>query len=120
MKVRIALQPIAAVVLAVRAGLRDARACRPAYFWAMVLHPLRRGTLAREGWDDIAKVFVIALGIDGIYQLAVLRWLYPGEAVVVAVTLALLPYALIRGLTNRAVRPWLGRFPARPGADLGR
>jgi len=44
--------------------------------------------------------------MDIIYQLIVQRWIYPGETVVIAVVLAILPYLLIRGPVNRIARRW--------------
>jgi hypothetical protein len=52
----------------------------------------------------VAKVFIMAVVIDFIYQLIVFRWFYPGQAVIVAVVLAIVPFLLIRGPVNRIVR----------------
>jgi hypothetical protein len=104
MSFRLVLQPAVAVILAIRAGVRDARDGRPAYFWTILTNPDDRRDLLREGWKAIAKVFVAAVVIDVVYQLVVLRWVYPGEALLVAFLLACVPYLLIRGLVNRLVR----------------
>jgi len=42
--------------------------------------------------------------MDAIYQFLVLRWFYPGEALVTAFVLAVLPYLLIRGPAARIAR----------------
>jgi hypothetical protein len=55
---------------------------------------------------DVGKVFVAALVIDLIYEIVVFRWIYPGQALIVAVVLAMLPYPLIRGLLNRKMQLW--------------
>jgi hypothetical protein len=49
----------------------------------------------------VGKIFIIAIVLDGIYQYMVLGWFYPGEALVVAFVLALVPYLLLRGPVNR-------------------
>jgi hypothetical protein len=122
MTFRLVLQPIAAAILAMRAGVRDARGGRRAYFWAMLRHPHERRELLREGWKDVAKVFTMAIVIDAVYQVVVLRWLYPGEALIVAAVLAILPYLVIRGLVSRIMRAWHGgaRAPGLPGLDSHR
>jgi hypothetical protein len=97
---RLLLQPLVAIVLAIRAGLEDARTGRPPYFWAIVTHPDHRRDLLREGWKAVAKVFVIAALIDAVYQVMVFRWVYPGELLFVAFLLACVPYLLIRGPAN--------------------
>jgi hypothetical protein len=97
---RLLLQPLVAMVLAIRAGLEDARTGRPPYFWAIATHPEHRRALLREGWKAVAKVFVIAVIIDAVYQVMVFRWVYPGELLIVAFLLACVPYLLIRGPAN--------------------
>jgi hypothetical protein len=106
---RLILQPLVAGSLAVRAGLQDARAGRPAYFWAMLTDSQRRSDLLHEGWKAIAKVFVLAFVIDVVYQLIVGRWVYPGEALIVAILLAFVPYLLLRGPVARIARSAMRR-----------
>jgi hypothetical protein len=55
---------------------------------------------------DTAKVFVIAVILDFLYQLSVQRGVYTLELFFTAVTLALVPYALLRGPVNR-VATWV-------------
>jgi hypothetical protein len=50
--------------------------------------------------------------MDAIYQFLVLRWFYPGEALVTAFVLAVLPYLLIRGPAARIARHWNRRDAA--------
>jgi len=47
--------------------------------------------------------------MDAISQLIVLRTFYPAEAASVALLLALLPYALLRGPIARVARHWVAR-----------
>jgi hypothetical protein len=44
--------------------------------------------------------------MDIIYQWIVQRWIYPGEVVIVAILLAMVPYLLIRGPVTRIARHW--------------
>jgi hypothetical protein len=113
MSLRLVLQPMMAAILAVRAGLRDARAGRPFYIWAVVRHPLHRADLLREGWRDVGKVFVVAVVIDIVYQWIVFRWIHPVGLLIVAFFLACVPYLLIRGPVNRLMR---SRLAARRAA----
>jgi hypothetical protein len=98
---RLALQPLVATVLAVRAGMDDARAGRPAYFWTVLTDGTSRRELLHEGWKAVAKIFSLAIVIDTAYQLLVFRWVYPGELLIVAFLLACVPYLLMRGPVNR-------------------
>jgi hypothetical protein len=73
-----------AALLAFRAGLKDAREDRPPYFWTVLTDPQQRVDLVREGWASIARVFVLAMIMDVIYQLIVLRFVYLLETLIVA------------------------------------
>ena len=101
---RLILQPLVASFFAVRAALQDAREGKTGYFWAVITHKDERRELLREGWSSVAKIFVMAMIIDAIYQLIVQRWIYPLEIFIVAFLLAVVPYVLIRGPVNRLVR----------------
>jgi hypothetical protein len=105
---RFIVQPSVAVAFAIRAGLRDARKNRPPYLWALFTNPAHRRDLLREGWRDIRNVFILAVVLDAIYVLVVHRWVYPGQTLLVAVVLAIVPYVLIRGPVARLIY-WLRR-----------
>jgi hypothetical protein len=114
---RLVLQPIVASSFAVRDALADAREGKAGYFWAVMTHKGSRRDLIREGWTSVAKIFVMAMIIDAIYQLIVQRWIYPGEILIVAFLLAVVPYVLIRGPFNRFVRRFVKRSANTPGSS---
>lgn len=103
MNFRLALQPLMAVVLAIRDGTRDAHRANAPYLRELLVDPNRRRHLIANGLKSIGKVFIVALILDGVYQYIELRWFYPGEAVSIAVLLALVPYILLRGPVSRLV-----------------
>lgn len=106
MTFRLILQPTMAALLALRGGLKDARAGQTPYLWNVFTDPVNRADLLREGWKAIARVFLLAVTMDVIYQWIVFGWIYPGEALLVAILLAVVPYVLIRGPANRIARQW--------------
>ena len=101
MNIRLVIQPLIAGFLAIRAGLRDARAGNPPYFWALAFDPEHRHELLRQGWKDIAKIFVAALVLDLIYQVIALHEIRFGQALPVAILLAVIPYLLLRAPVTR-------------------
>jgi hypothetical protein len=109
---RLVLQPIMASILAIIDGLKDARAGRPLYTWTILTDRAHRASYLREGLKRVTRVIIFALVMDAIYQFMVLRWFYPGEALVTAFVLAVLPYLLIRGPIARIARRWNRRGPA--------
>ena len=77
---RLLVQPTVAAILAIRAGLRDARENRPPYLWSIFTSPATRHDLLRQGLADVGKAFVVAVILDLTDQLIVYRWVYPGQA----------------------------------------
>ena len=104
MQFRIALQPIMAAIFAVLSGLKDARAGKAPYFWSLITDPTQRADMIKDGWKSVGKVFIFAVVLDVAYQVYVLRFVYPGEAIIVAFFLAIVPYLILRGLVNRLAR----------------
>lgn len=104
MKFRLILQPTMAAIFAIIAGLKDAKTGKPAYFWALVNDPAHRVEMLKDGWHGFGKVFILAMVLDAIYQYIVARFIYPGEVLVVAFLLAIVPYLILRGLVNRVAR----------------
>jgi hypothetical protein len=98
---RLVLQPIMVTILAILDGLKDARVGRSPYLWTILFDPAKRADYLREGLKRVSRVIVFALVMDAIYQLMVLGRFYPGEALVIAFVLAVLPYLLIRGPVAR-------------------
>ena len=118
MKFRLVLQPVMASFFAIRAGLADARAGKPPHFWGLLPHPGGRADMIKDGWKSVGKVFILAMVLDIIYQLIVLHTVYPGEMIIVAFILAILPYLIVRGLTTRLARKKnaASARPAKPAA----
>jgi tryptophan-rich sensory protein len=108
MKFRFILQPLMAAIFAIRDGRKDARTGRYPYFWALFNRPLNRVERLEEGLNATARIILLGLVMDVIYQVIVLQRFYPAEAVIIAVLLAFVPYVLIRGPVARIARRWHG------------
>ena len=109
MWLRIIIQPSVSVIIALRAGIGDAHAGQPPFGWAVLSGHTQRRALVKQGWKDIARVFIASIIVDLIYQITVLRWIYPLQAAFVSTLLAALPYVLARGPANRLVKLWHSR-----------
>jgi hypothetical protein len=111
LSLRFYVQPTMASLLALRAGIQDARQGRQGYLWAMLTRPERRLQLLHEGWRGAMTPFLLAIALDCIYQLMTVRFVYPLEL------LALVPYALLRGPFNRLARLFLPAARSAPAAE---
>jgi hypothetical protein len=104
MKFRLVLQPTMAAFFAIRSGLADARAGKTPYFWCLISDPSQRAGMIKDGWKSVGRVFILALVLDAVYQMIVLHFVYPGEMIIVAFVLAIVPYLILRGLVTRFAR----------------
>jgi hypothetical protein len=106
MKFRLIMQPLMAAIFAIRDGLKYARTGRSPYLTMMVLRDPQQhvGRLIEGlnvGLNATARIIALAFVLDTIYQLLVLRTLYPFEALVVALLLGYVPYLITRVLVVR-------------------
>jgi hypothetical protein len=106
MRFRFILQPLMAAIVAIRHGVNDARTGRSPYFWTMLGNPRERAQRLNEGLNATARIILLGLVMDAIYQVIVLRRFYPAEAVIVALLFAFVPYVIIRGPVARIARRW--------------
>lgn len=114
MNLRLIIQPTVATILAVRAGLRDAHQNRPAFLWVVLRNSAHRRDLLRQGRKYVGKVFFVAVILDVIYQLIVHRGVYLLELLITAVTLAIVPYVLLRGPISRIARMVMNARSVKP------
>ena len=106
MRFRFILQPLMAGIVAIRDGRNDARAGRSPYFSTLVSNPRKRIRRLNEGLNATARIILLGLVMDAIYQVIVLRQFYPTEAVIVALLFAFVPYVIMRGPALRIARRW--------------
>ena len=97
---RFIIQPLAAILLGIRGGLADARANRPRYLAALLLHHHVRRELARHGFATIINLLLMGILIDSVVQWMILGVSYPGAALIVGPVLVMAPYALARTIAN--------------------
>jgi hypothetical protein len=101
---RFIVQPAVAIIFAVIDGIKDAKAGKRAYFWALLSTPGNRKEMVKEGWKSVGKIFTVAIILDVVYQLKVHAAVYAGELLIAAFALAIVPYLVVRGPINRLVR----------------
>jgi hypothetical protein len=110
---RFYLQPTMAVFFAIRDGLKDARAGKPAYFWDLFTNPVHRRERIHEGWKSVGKIYILAAILDVVYQLIVLHAIRPVQTLLVATMLAIVPYIALRGPINRIARRRIRKVPRK-------
>ncbi|HEU4940176.1 MAG TPA: hypothetical protein VFT97_01025 [Candidatus Eisenbacteria bacterium] len=100
---RLFLQPAMAAFFAIRSGIRDGREGRPPYLATLIKNPENRRGLLQEAWKDVGKLFVMAMILDGVYQVITIHRIRPLQIVLVPIVLALIPYLILRGPASRLV-----------------
>jgi hypothetical protein len=101
---RFFVQPLMAILFAIRDGRGDSREGRSAYLWTFLTDPAQRRYLLESGWKGISNVFLLACVLDVIYQFKEWHALKPLQVLLTAVVLAVIPYVLLRGPVNRLLR----------------
>ncbi len=112
MTFRFVLQPVMAAIAAAYDGRADARAGRSPYLWTIVTRADKRTGRLREGLIATARIILLGLCMDTIYQFIAFDTFHPAEAVVVTILLAFLPYLLLRGPAARLAYRLLGPEPS--------
>lgn len=113
MTFRFVLQPIMVAMMALVDGVKDARSGRNPYLWTILSNPGKRSSRLHEGLISTARVIILGLGMDLIYQWLVFDTFHPAEAVIIAGLLAFVPYLLLRGPITRVARWWINRGSAK-------
>jgi hypothetical protein len=111
MNFRFIVQPTVASVIALRAGVKDAREGRSPFLWGAFTNSEYRWQLLHHGWREIRVPFLVAVTLDIIYQIIVHEFIYPLELLFTATLLALVPYFILRGPVNRIAQMFLSRGP---------
>src|SRR3954466_7125973 len=87
MSFRFILQPVMALIAALRDGVKDARTGRSPYLWMIMSESGKRDGRLREGLNATARILLLGLAMDVIYQIMVIKRFYPAEAVIISVIL---------------------------------
>ena len=115
MTFRFILQPAMAAIAAFRDGVTThVSGARPIFSALLrgVRSPEGRSGRLWEGFVSTARILILAIVMDAIYQWLVLGTFYPVQAVVIAILLAFVPYLLLRGPMERLARHWFARSAA--------
>lgn len=113
-QLRLILQPLAAIILGARVGIRDAKSGRLPFFQALVRGKGERGDLMSKAVRDAVMPLAIAFIIDSILQHMINGRVRPVAAIVVGGLLVFLPFLIVRALANRI---WAHAHPA-PGTPV--
>lgn len=111
MMFRFFLQPTVAFIMALRDGVKDAKAGREPY-WVYLRNadPVARKEAWREGVRAVTRILLLGIAMDVIYQFRVFGgYRYPLETLFVALLLAFVPYLLMRGPITRVAARWMKR-----------
>ena len=120
MTFRFFLQPTMAAIAALHDGLKDAREGHRSFFWSAWRHAGQQTGRLREGLISTARILLLGISMDVIYQLRELSGFYPAEAAVIAILLAVIPYFIFRWIVELAARHYSGRARPPDSTDMRR
>jgi hypothetical protein len=100
-KFRFVVQPLIAVALGLRDGLRDVKEGRPPFLISLLFKREYRKQAWTTGKAALITPFLVAIVMDSIFQIMLLHRWKLGGALAVGVLLIGLPYSALRGFSNR-------------------
>jgi hypothetical protein len=100
-RLRFVLQPVVAMVLGVRGGIKDAEGGLPPFLLALAVQGEHRRELLRSALASTRNLLAIAVLLDLVSQYLIFHEVRPGAALVVGPLLIGVPYAMSRALSNR-------------------
>jgi hypothetical protein len=106
-QLRLIAQPLAAMLLGLRFGIRDAKQGRPPIIKDVAGAKGGRGGLLAHAARDAIVPLVVAFVLDCILQRIINGRIRPLAAVIVGGLLVFLPFLIVRALTNRI---WTHRY----------
>jgi hypothetical protein len=115
MTFRFVLQPVMAGIAAYVDGVGDARAGRPPFLRALLTDRTGRADRLNQAVIATSRIILLGLVMDLAYQYVEFDVFKPGEAAIVAILLAFMPYLLLRGAFTRVARRRVGPGPSGPG-----
>lgn len=101
---RFILQPVAALLVGMRDGIKDSRIGCPPFLAALVSHWAHRAGLLRSAFASVRDLVAIAIILDVISQFLIFQEIHPGAALVLGPVLIGVPYSISRSLANRIAR----------------
>jgi|KBSSwiStaDraftv2_1062776.scaffolds.fasta_scaffold191644_2 hypothetical protein len=103
-QLRLILQPLAAMLLGLRFGIRDAKQGRAPILKEVAETAGKRGGVLAHAARDAIVPLAVALVLDCILQQMINGRIRPLAAVIVGGLLVFLPFLIVRALTNRIWR----------------
>lgn len=116
-RIRFILQPVIAITLGIRSGIKDGSSGLPPFLWALVFHREHRRELLRSTFVSTRNLVALAILADLVSQFLIFHQIRPGAAMVVGPVLIAIPYSLSRAFSNRI---WQWRHHYKPTAHAGR
>jgi len=110
-RLRFILQPMTALLVGMRDGIRDSRVGYPPFLSGLVFQRGHRIDLLRSAFASVRDLVAIAIILDVISQLLIFKEVHPGAALVLGPVLIAVPYSISRALANRIARRRSQRAP---------
>lgn len=100
---RFALQPIMAILLGIKDGVKDAKLGNPPFIFDLLFNPQGRERDLKSAWKSLVKPIILAVVLDGVAQYLIFKQVLIIPAIIIGTILMAIPYAFARGITNRIV-----------------
>jgi hypothetical protein len=99
---RLIIQPLAAIILGLRYGVRDAKSGKSPFLHSVATAKGGRGALLKGAVRAALMPLIVAVIIDSILQQLINHRIRPVAALFVGAILVFLPFLIVRSLAHRA------------------
>ena len=110
-RLRFIVQPVVALVIGARDGIKDAREGSLPFLSRFVSSSVSKYDLLISGLASVRDLICIAIILDVISQYLIFRRIHPGAALLIGPVLIAIPYALSRATATRISRRLAQRAP---------
>lgn len=115
MHVRFIVQPVMAIILGIRDGVRDAREGRTPLIWDLCTQREGRARKLKEVLTRLMVPLIVAIVLDAVVQYMLFQRVRVLGAIFVGTVIMGLPYSIARGIANRiASARFHAPFETRP------
>jgi hypothetical protein len=101
MSMRFILQPLIAIILGIRDGIKDAKLGNQPFILDLVFNPQNRKRDIKSAFKSLLTPIIIGTLLDAIVQYLMFKYIRPLAALLVGAFVMGIPYALARGVSNR-------------------
>lgn len=120
MAFRFVMQPLVALCLGIRDGLKDSKSGTPPFIFDLVFTPKNRALQLKSAWKTLMIPIFVGVALDAVAQYLIFRSVRLIPAIIVGTLIMGIPYSLARAAANRLASMRKKTQPSLNDSPLGK